>query len=165
MTLSESELQRIRDKYVLLSKFRSTLDYLGNCPQFLNARKRLREAGYLDWHILDAATQAVGKYRLDPPSLLQLSEKASQDFRKHGHRLLAYLHTFYEVGDEPLPPCEKWSAGELEKGILAMGLSWLARQRLLPRRRSFSQEEQLSLLRQHGFFEADPRPSDFPFPP
>ncbi len=164
--LDEAEIERIRNKYFYLGRrFRQSISYLMSCPEFLNARDRLREAGYLDWQIFDAAIQAIGRFRMNPEELYSISAPA-RGFDTHAEQSIRYLFTYFEFGDEPVPPCERWSVSELKFAIQSIGMAWLSRRRLMPKKRGpYAIDEIDALLRRHDFFAADPKPPDFPVQP
>lgn len=160
--LDESEISRIYNKYIYISRFRHSISYLMSCPHFVDARAALTSAGYFDWHIFDAAIQAIGRFRLDPREMYAMTVRNQQELEVRSARSLNYIFTFFELGDEPVPPCERWSADELEFAIHTIGMAWLARRRLLSGEPHFAQDEAKQLLQENGFFSSDPKPDHFP---
>jgi hypothetical protein len=163
MALPKSEVERTRSKYSIYAHHRFTLRELSQCPHFLAARSRLHELGYFDWHIFDAVILMMAYFRMNLPMDDRRVVEDKAYLGRVAERVTAYFHTFYEVGDEPMPPCEAWRVAPLQDFIHRNGLVWLGRRGIALKNR-VHQDEMRALLEKHGYFEADPKPDDFIFP-
>ncbi len=157
--LSQREVERLAGKYSVYERLRHSLAALSRCEEFLDARSALLKRGYFDWHIFDALIHILAQLRFGEPTA-----HTGEDLGMWGTRMLTYLEAFYEFGDEPLPLPGSWTAAGLENQVIFNGSAWLARQGFLPRDRPVSREDMKGLLRRHGYFDADPKPTSFVFP-
>lgn len=161
--LPKREVERIRGKYSFISKFPYSLAFLSQSPQFLNARSRLLEMGYLNWQILQAAIGMIGNFRLYGDTL-QAGIGGVDEGRRWGARMMAYSRFFLEDAETPLPPQDSLTGGDLERRILLDGLPWLWRRNIDYPKQPIDFEGIRPLLERHGYFSVDPRPEDFIFP-
>ena len=153
--LSKDEVERTASKYLVFERFRHTLASLSQCTQFLKAREQLLADGFYDWQIFDATIAIVFAFRFGGVEEGTLPKK--------GRQTNAYIHNFFEYGDEPMPDCESWSTEQLRDQVLINGLAWLYR-RGLPVLQGARMDEIRKHLVKYGFFEVDPKPDTFAFP-